>query len=149
LALGARGWDVAALQFALAWHGFPSGALDGYLGAHTDAALRRFQAWAGITPDDTAGPRTVAALRAPRPAHRSPSAAPSRGRRAISSARAAPGSMRASTFRLRSERRSRRRGGARRVRRPGRWRLGHDGRHRSRARRPHAVRAPVPYRRAR
>ena len=24
LALGTRGWDVAALQFALAWHGFPS-----------------------------------------------------------------------------------------------------------------------------
>ena len=70
LALGARGWDVAALQFALAWHGFPSGAFDGYLGAHTDAARRRFQAWAGITPDGTAGPRTVAALRGPPPRSR-------------------------------------------------------------------------------
>src|SRR5439155_22874256 len=70
LALGARGWDVAALQFALALHGFPSGAFDGYLGAHTDAARRRFQAWAGITPDGTAGPRTVAALRGPPPRSR-------------------------------------------------------------------------------
>ena len=48
LRLGARGWDVAALQFALAWHGFPSGNFDGVLGSHTDAALRGFQRWAGI-----------------------------------------------------------------------------------------------------
>lgn len=67
LTLGARGWDVAALQFALAWHGFPSGNFDGFLGSHTDAALRSFQRWAGINPDGTAGPTTVAALRAPDP----------------------------------------------------------------------------------
>jgi murein DD-endopeptidase MepM/ murein hydrolase activator NlpD len=67
LTLGARGWDVAALQFALAWHGFPSGNFDGFLGSHTDAALRSFQRWAGIKPDGTAGPTTVAALRAPDP----------------------------------------------------------------------------------
>jgi len=67
LALGSRGWDVAALQFALAWHGFPSGIFDGYLGAHTEAALRKFQAWAGIRPDGTAGPTTIAALRGPLP----------------------------------------------------------------------------------
>jgi murein DD-endopeptidase MepM/ murein hydrolase activator NlpD len=67
LTFGARGWDVAALQFALAWHGFPSGNFDGYLGSHTDAALRSFQRWAGIKPDGTAGPSTVAALRAPDP----------------------------------------------------------------------------------
>ncbi|MEK6276318.1 MAG: peptidoglycan-binding protein [Actinomycetota bacterium] len=67
LTFGARGWDVAALQFALAWHGFPSGNFDGYLGAHTDAALRSFQRWAGIKPDGTAGPSTLAALRAPDP----------------------------------------------------------------------------------
>jgi murein DD-endopeptidase MepM/ murein hydrolase activator NlpD len=65
LTFGARGWDVAALQFALAWHGFPSGAFDGYLGSHTDAALRGFQVWAGIKPDGTAGPATIAALRGP------------------------------------------------------------------------------------
>jgi len=67
LRFGARGWDVAALQFALAWHGFPSGNFDGFLGSHTDAALRSFQRWAGINPDGTAGPTTVAALRAPDP----------------------------------------------------------------------------------
>jgi murein DD-endopeptidase MepM/ murein hydrolase activator NlpD len=67
LALGSRGWDVAALQFALAWHGFPSGPFDGYLGAHTDRALRRFQRWAALTPDGTAGPSTYAALRKPLP----------------------------------------------------------------------------------
>jgi murein DD-endopeptidase MepM/ murein hydrolase activator NlpD len=65
LRFGARGWDVAALQFALAWHGFPSGTFDGVLGSHTDAALRRFQRWAGIGPDGVAGPATVAALRRP------------------------------------------------------------------------------------
>jgi murein DD-endopeptidase MepM/ murein hydrolase activator NlpD len=67
LTLGRRGWDVAALQFALAWHGFPSGNFDGYFGGHTDAALRGFQVWAGIKPDGTAGPATVAALRGPLP----------------------------------------------------------------------------------
>ncbi len=48
LSLGVKGWDVAALQFALAWHGFPSSTLDGRLGSHTDVALRSFQAqvWA-------------------------------------------------------------------------------------------------------
>jgi murein DD-endopeptidase MepM/ murein hydrolase activator NlpD len=63
LAIGCRGWDVAALQFALAWHGFPSAAFDGVLGAHTDTALRKFQVWAGLDPDGTAGPDTFAALR--------------------------------------------------------------------------------------
>src|SRR5262249_6244386 len=43
LRAGATGTDVLALQFALAWHGFPSGSLDGAFGAHTDAAVRRFQ----------------------------------------------------------------------------------------------------------
>lgn len=67
LSLGARGWDVAALQFALAWHGFPSATFDGVLGSHTEAALRGFQAWAGIKPTGLAGPATLAALRAPLP----------------------------------------------------------------------------------
>jgi peptidoglycan hydrolase-like protein with peptidoglycan-binding domain len=67
LAIGSRGWDVAALQFALAWHGFPSAAFNGVLGAHTDTALRKFQVWAGLTPDGVAGPSTYAALRAPVP----------------------------------------------------------------------------------
>src|SRR5689334_2732401 len=36
---GDRGWDAAALQFLLAIHGFPSGAMDGVLGPHADAAI--------------------------------------------------------------------------------------------------------------
>ena len=63
----ARGWDVAALQFALAWHGFPSGRIDGRLGPRTESALRRFQSWAGLPADGTAGPVTIRALRTPPP----------------------------------------------------------------------------------
>jgi peptidoglycan hydrolase-like protein with peptidoglycan-binding domain len=63
LASGARGWDVAALQFLLARHGFPSGPVDGGLGPRTGAALRRFQAWAGLAADGVAGPATLARLR--------------------------------------------------------------------------------------
>jgi peptidoglycan hydrolase-like protein with peptidoglycan-binding domain len=68
LAHGAEGWDVAALQFLLAWHGFPSATIDGGLGDHTERALRRFQRWAGLKPDGVAGPGTFAALRARPPA---------------------------------------------------------------------------------
>jgi murein DD-endopeptidase MepM/ murein hydrolase activator NlpD len=60
---GARGWDVAALQFLLAAHGFPSGAIDGGLGPRTAAALVRYQRAAGLIPDGVAGPATLAALR--------------------------------------------------------------------------------------
>ena len=63
LSLHARGWDVAGLQFLLATHGFPSGTFDGGLGARTDAALRRFQAWAGLSADGVAGAATLSALR--------------------------------------------------------------------------------------
>ncbi|HEU4450347.1 MAG TPA: peptidoglycan DD-metalloendopeptidase family protein [Gaiellaceae bacterium] len=63
LRTGMRGWDVAALQFLLAWHGFPSGTFDGELGPRTDAALRRYQAWRGLGADGVAGPATVRALR--------------------------------------------------------------------------------------
>ncbi len=64
---GAAGWDVAALQFELARHGFPSGPLDGGFGPRVEAAVARFQAHAGLTPDGVAGPATIAALRAPPP----------------------------------------------------------------------------------
>jgi murein DD-endopeptidase MepM/ murein hydrolase activator NlpD len=67
LHVGARGWDVAALQFALAWHGFPSGSLDGHFGSSTQRALRKFQRWAGLLVDGWAGGAVVAALRAPLP----------------------------------------------------------------------------------
>jgi hypothetical protein len=65
LTRGATGWDVAALQFLLAWHGFPSATIDGGLGMHTERALRRFQRWAGIEPDGVAGATTYAVLRLP------------------------------------------------------------------------------------
>lgn len=68
LADGAVGWDVAELQFELAWHGFPSGPLDGRFGPRTGSALRRFQSWARLSPDGQLGSASLAALRAPRPA---------------------------------------------------------------------------------
>ena len=67
LAIRAFGWDVAELQFLLAWHGFPSGSFDGRFGRRTAGALRRFQRFAGLRPDGVAGPATFAALRAPLP----------------------------------------------------------------------------------
>jgi Peptidase family M23/Putative peptidoglycan binding domain len=64
---GVAGWDVAALQFLLAWHGFPAGALDGTFGPRTEAALVDFQRWAGVPAIGVAGPLTLAALRTPLP----------------------------------------------------------------------------------
>jgi peptidoglycan hydrolase-like protein with peptidoglycan-binding domain len=61
------GWDVAELQFSLAWHGFPSGRFDGRFGAHLDEALRRFQKFAGLSADGVAGPATLRALHSRRP----------------------------------------------------------------------------------
>jgi len=64
---GRRGWDVAAAQFLLARAGFPSGPLDGAAGPRFAAALRRFQAWAGLPADGVAGPATLGRLRASPP----------------------------------------------------------------------------------
>jgi murein DD-endopeptidase MepM/ murein hydrolase activator NlpD len=64
---GKVGWDVACLQFLLAWHGFPSGTFDGRFGERTDDALRRFQTWARLGADGIAGRQTLAALRRPLP----------------------------------------------------------------------------------
>ena len=64
---GARGGDVAQLQFLLAWHGFPNGTIDGAFGPHVQAALVRFQRWAVLPPIGIAGPATVEALLAPVP----------------------------------------------------------------------------------
>jgi murein DD-endopeptidase MepM/ murein hydrolase activator NlpD len=62
---GSSGWDVAELQFLLAWHGFPSGRFDGVFGDHLEAAVRRFQRFAGLPTVGFAGPRTIGAVRSP------------------------------------------------------------------------------------
>lgn len=67
LGAGSRGWDVAAFQFQLAWHGFPSGRFDGTLGASTERALQRFQRWAALSVDGVVGAGVFAALRRPIP----------------------------------------------------------------------------------
>lgn len=59
---GRVGWDVAALQFQLAVHGFPSGTFDGIFGPRVETALRRFQEWAGLHVDGVAGPATLGAI---------------------------------------------------------------------------------------
>jgi len=59
---GRVGWDVAALQFRLEMHGFPSGDVDGGYGWHVAAAVARFQRWAGLAVDGVAGPATLRAL---------------------------------------------------------------------------------------
>ena len=62
---GAVGWDAAALQFMLAWHGFPSATIDGAFGSHSDRALRKFERWARLPQDGIAGPAVIAALKQP------------------------------------------------------------------------------------
>jgi murein DD-endopeptidase MepM/ murein hydrolase activator NlpD len=65
---GLIGWDVAALQFQLADHGFPSGSFDGIFGPRVEVALQHFQEWAGLHVDGVAGPATLGALTATPPA---------------------------------------------------------------------------------
>jgi peptidoglycan hydrolase-like protein with peptidoglycan-binding domain len=67
ITVGSVGWDVSQLQFRLAWHGFPSGSLDGAFGPRTARAVRRFQRFAHLSRDGAAGPSTIAALRRPLP----------------------------------------------------------------------------------
>src|SRR5437764_2810659 len=67
LAPGMSGWDVAELQFALAWHGFPNARIDGGFGAHVERALKKFQRWSHLPADGVAGPATFRALRTPLP----------------------------------------------------------------------------------
>ena len=68
LAVGAVGWDVARLQFLLAWHGFPSGPIDGGYGTHVQRAVRSYQRSVGLTADGAAGAATISSLvRAPLP----------------------------------------------------------------------------------
>ena len=67
LARGMNGWDVAELQFALGWHGFPNARVDGGFGAHVERALKKFQRWSHLPADGVAGPATFQSLRAPLP----------------------------------------------------------------------------------
>ncbi|HLM10563.1 MAG TPA: peptidoglycan-binding protein [Thermoleophilaceae bacterium] len=60
---GMRGWDVAGLQFLLARRGYPPRAIDGAFGPVTGIAVRNYQAAAGLTVDELAGPATLRALR--------------------------------------------------------------------------------------
>jgi LysM repeat protein len=59
---GDFGLDVSVLQFALLGSGLYHGALDGYLGRQTEAAVRRFQRRERLTADGVVGPLTAAAL---------------------------------------------------------------------------------------
>ena len=92
LTAGARGWDVAALQFLLANHGFPNGGVDGRMGGRTMTALHNFQAWAGLAADGVAGPGTLRALR------RSPPRSPLRFARPVPDAIGDSFGPRGSTF---------------------------------------------------
>jgi murein DD-endopeptidase MepM/ murein hydrolase activator NlpD len=67
VAAGASGWDAAAIQFMLAWHGFPSATFDGSFGSHVTRALEKFDVWAGLPVSDVAGPAVIAALQQPLP----------------------------------------------------------------------------------
>jgi hypothetical protein len=62
LRAGDFGFDVAVLQFLLTRSGVYTGALDGYLGKETAAALRRYQRRARLAADGVLGPRTLAAI---------------------------------------------------------------------------------------
>jgi peptidoglycan hydrolase-like protein with peptidoglycan-binding domain len=65
---GALGWDVSVTQFLLGQRGSTL-AVNGYLGARTERALKRFQRAHGLAADGIAGPRTLAALLAARSNH--------------------------------------------------------------------------------
>jgi LysM repeat protein len=59
---GDFGWDVSVLQFLLTRRGVYSGALDGYMGKETAAALRRYQRLLHVKSDAVLGPRTLAVI---------------------------------------------------------------------------------------
>ena len=63
IAQGARGWDVAALQFLLWRRGYSPGGIDLVFGPATQAAVARYQRAAGLVVDGLAGPATIARLR--------------------------------------------------------------------------------------
>jgi peptidoglycan hydrolase-like protein with peptidoglycan-binding domain len=59
---GDFGWDVSVLQFLLTRRGVYDGALDGYMGPETGAALRRYQQAMHLRADAVVGPRTLSAI---------------------------------------------------------------------------------------
>jgi LysM repeat protein len=59
---GDFGWDVSVLQFLLTRRGVYDGALDGYLGKETSAALKRYQRLMHLSADAVVGPRTLTAI---------------------------------------------------------------------------------------
>jgi LysM repeat protein len=59
---GDFGWDVAVLQFLLTRRAVYDGALDGYFGAETAAALARYQRQLHVSADAVVGPRTLSAI---------------------------------------------------------------------------------------
>jgi peptidoglycan hydrolase-like protein with peptidoglycan-binding domain len=59
---GDFGWDVSVLQFLLTKRGVYNGALDGYLGKETAAALKRYQRSLNLSADAIVGPRTLSAI---------------------------------------------------------------------------------------
>ena len=61
LVQGRVGWDVSVLQYLLARHGVGR-VIDGYYGAETVLAVRRFQRRANLVVDGIAGPATLRAL---------------------------------------------------------------------------------------
>jgi hypothetical protein len=66
LHVGYSGWDVAELQFLLAWHGFPSGLFDGAFELHVKKALVRFQRSVHLPVDGIAGRETIFSLESTR-----------------------------------------------------------------------------------
>jgi LysM repeat protein len=59
---GDFGWDVSVLQFLLTRRGVYTGALDGYMGKETTAALKRYQRAMHLRADAVVGPRTLSAI---------------------------------------------------------------------------------------
>lgn len=59
---GDFGLDVSVLQFLLTRHNVYSGALDGYFGKETAAALRRYQRLMHLSADSVVGPRTMSTI---------------------------------------------------------------------------------------
>ena len=141
---GANGRAVRELELALAWHGFPSGAIDGHFGAHVARAVRRFQRAGGLRADGIAGPATIELLRATPPSARdSTRLAPSRaGRRRVRAPRRPLPRRHRSALGRRSTGRRGCAGACDLGRRPSR-RLGEPRHDRARERRAHDVRAPL------